>query len=508
MNSKRLLICNIEKENGYYRFRNTYNDFLESNFDLTSQSDDNLNTIEDIVISIVDEKPELVLFFLTIDNEAVIKFIVVSLIENTFTDIVLYDLEKRHSRNLLIGDRQVEIITELEQLTESTAKIKYGRKTGVESIDFQRDRNPYFKSVNQLIANYTGRYQFSSYITNILTLEVLKPDIKISKNIYERLLNINGMLLYNMDEILLEQQETQKQSSFCDVCRVGKKAFLLENSNYSTLFKVSDYKNYESDTQILRIQDKEDFGMFLEDVEEFGSNGHIREYNAQLENTCAWMYHGCQLSKACRCSLDENGDLQACHSSRMKIGKSTDNFYQLMSRASQLKEEVIEEKQCTGCSARFYCSKCIAIIKGFIGGSYCNAVKSNPCIHQYLVSAGLLRKITQKSTTIPPEIAPFLKISNIQRTLVFQEEVDVHQYNWNNNLFAFLLNGKYYILSHKCSQIIKIDERIIFIAEALTFGKSMNEMIKLYSKRYLLDEKTAVKQMKDGLLLIRKYKFV
>lgn len=62
MNSKRLLICNIEKENGYYRFRNIYNDFLKNNFDLTSQSDDNLNTIEDIVISIVDENLNLYFF--------------------------------------------------------------------------------------------------------------------------------------------------------------------------------------------------------------------------------------------------------------------------------------------------------------------------------------------------------------------------------------------------------------------------------------------------------------
>lgn len=510
---KNLYICNIEKTEGLFNFKNTNVDLFKNLYEVTIQSEDNITSIYDITMNIIDEEPDIVLLYMKKNNIQLVLSIIKNLIIQEFNNIVIYFPECNEEGILEINNVGIKLINKLEILLDEDNLDSIVRLIDIDAfsktyIEDSASVNSIMKMKNGFEMYLTGNYLTNTYVSNVKHMEVEEGTDIPFEEISPELLNINSGIIYDVKSISNKFYNDLKsdlnKNIYSHIHQISNKEIKFDDDNSIRSLKRVKYSEYDgkvSSLSYIEISDKKDIDSLIDDVNYFSRTGKIRKLNLKLINACSWNNSSCTLSKLTRCRVDKNLNVLPCINCSSTIGKVTDDHFELLKSASKIINKTRIQSNCQDCQANNYCSKCSMLPDDISREEFCNAMKNNPMISEYIFKSLLLGSMIEESKLLIGCEYSKLEISNSLYPLVLDKQVK--STNFKGNLFtAFRLEKELYVLSFNRPKIIKTDARFIFIAECKVRNIEPETIIEIYSNKFSIKLEEAGKHVFEALKII------
>ncbi|WP_092478315.1 hypothetical protein [[Clostridium] polysaccharolyticum] len=164
-------------------------------------------------------------------------------------------------------------------------------------------------------------------------------------------------------------------------------------------------------TYLIRIDDQEDFEIFLEDAKyycEHHTFGNLPLIYAFMENSCRFVTQNrCCVEKLPRLKLDNNEGIHYCDLNIKDSGKEGTSLFEISHDCLVKKENGMQSKGCYNCPSSGWCAKCMEL-PYFVSDQYCDIIKKKAYILDYVTSSyiysGLHERNPKFSDLLPDEI--------------------------------------------------------------------------------------------------------
>lgn len=502
----KLVTCTILYEHGQYRFGLEDEEILEKYYDISRKANNDLNTINDLVNNIIDELPDKVIIYLDKNSFYLAYHLLWGLVNHSFFNTVLFYKGLNQCGKLEMNGHEVAVINKVSymipggklpdtRLSLQTLIDEAKSEVNIEKIKICKDGIEQF---------YTGLTKDINYFTNIKFMKVFHDKYLIENNLLHNLININSVIISDIKD---GHSDSQKLSlPFYHKLNLSKRETLIDETVFNNFFGIGQYSedHYYSYYEILQ---EKDLGVFLKDVACFGETGKVNVNKLKIVNMCMWVPEGCTLTKVSRCVIDTDGVVKPCLNSEVGIGKYSDNYFQLMYQASERMNRVMNERNCNTCKANSYCSKCAMLPQGITQQVFCTSILENRLIVQYVMCLKMINMLQKSRSQFMKENLCSIEISNNDRPLVAYRNKN-NTKCFHSKMFLFLLNNVYYGIAHATSKIIRLDKRLVFLAECIAQDYLWDEIGRMYANKFQLTNEDAMVQLRFGWEMLDKYKII
>ena len=514
---KNVYICNIAQKDGLFNFEKIDVNVLKDHYNVRIHSEDNLNSIYDVAMNIIDEEPDFALMYLYDDNAHIIFSIIKLLIDEEFTDVILINKNRRGVTKF--HDQDIRIISDLNALihVEESEPLAYIPIEEFFALETKMGDNGdiYTSMKNGLDMYLTGNYISSNFITNVKHLEIEQGAQISFEDLSPELLNMNSAFIYHVDELkddfYNEIKGDTNQLVFSHIHQYCNNHVKIDNHNDPIFIKRMKYSHYENQNDkfvYLDIVDQDDVEALLDDVHYFGRTGVLNKPNAKIVNSCTFNSSSCSLLKLTRGHVNAEGHFMPCINCSKSIGSIKDEYFDLLKAASKTMNKERVKRNCTDCKANAYCSKCAMLPDQLDQEYFCSVMKSNPLIHDYNYKSSLFSDMIQYNKIFTTHDIGKLQINNKEYTLAFDKK-DQYPMNKVNNLFtAFRMGDDIYILSFKMPKIYQTDERFVYIAEGYIRDVPIGDLTAYYGDRYSIPQGEAEKHVLEALRIIKESRVI
>ncbi|MDD2555236.1 MAG: hypothetical protein PHX16_01390 [Syntrophaceticus sp.] len=514
---KNVYICNIAQKDGLFNFEISDVSVLKDHYNVMIHSEDNLNSIYDVAMNIIDEEPDFALMYLYNHNAHVIFSIIQILLEEKFTDIILVNKNTRGITKF--HNQDLRIIADLNDLLpgeESNSSASIPAEEFFTLDTTMVDCGEIYTSMKNGLDMYlTGSYVTSNFITNVKHLEVEK-DAKIPfEELSPELLNMNSAFIYHVDKptdgFYYKLKKNADQLVFSHIHQYADDHVKIDNLSEPLRVKRMKYSQYEKqngEIVFLDIVDKDDMEALLEDVQSFGRSGILNKPNAKIINSCIFNSSACSLLKLTRGHVNREGDFMPCINCSKPIGNVKDEYFELLKSASKTMNKERVNRNCTDCRANVYCSKCAMLPDQLDREYFCNVMRANPLIHDYNYKALLFADIIKYSKLFTTVDLSKLQVNNMDYTLAFDMQAQYPMSKLNNLFTAFRIDDDIYILGFKLPKIYQTDERFVYIAEGYIRDVPINELTTYYGERYSIPQGEAENHVLEALRIIKESRVI
>lgn len=509
---KNVYIGNIVQEMGLYKFELVDVSKYKEYYNVIICSEDNMNTVEDIVFNIIDECPDIVFLYLRNNNWQLVFSIVRGLLAEDFTNIILVCPGKNIEGKIETFDEWINIISEIKNINDISSLSDQPVQLNEVIDPLELPEELHIASMkNGLDMYFTGMYYGLNYVTNIKHVEVEENTDIPFQDLSLELLNINNAFIYHVSKSNLDfYNKIKSDTVFSHVHQLNGDSIIFDNAvdEYKiNLIKYSDYEPEFSGITYLKVFDNKDTEKLLEDINVFQNQGKLTK-KAKLVNTCTWSNQGCGLTKLSRGKVDKELNFVPCNGCSQDVGKITDNYFDLLKNVSIISNKQHIKNDCSNCEANSYCSKCVMLPDNLSREKFCEIIKTKPVITDYIYKLTLFADMMEHNEMFQKVDINQIEISNMSHSIVYQWE-DKNKCTKVNTMFtAFKLYNNYYIISYRMPKIIHTDKRFIFIAEAHAYDVPYEKIIEHYGQEFGIAAEEAQDHVFEAFKLMKEGKII
>ncbi len=248
---KDIYVCNIAQIDGLFEFVNTDNGKLNEKYNVLGGSEDNLNSVYDIVTNIIDEEPDVLLLYCYNNTVQLVLAVVAELIAQEFIDIIIYHEELDKSGCIEIANSNIKIINNVDLVLEEDINV-FNNQISIKDFIGLEDEEIYTEQYTTAMKNgfdmyLTGRYSGSNYISNTKHIEIEKH-AKI-EDISPELLNINNALIYSVDksssDFFNEIKNNSDKPVYSHIHQLENNRIMFDNNDSKYDVKRIKYADYK-----------------------------------------------------------------------------------------------------------------------------------------------------------------------------------------------------------------------------------------------------------------------
>jgi len=254
---------------------------------------------------------------------------------------------------------------------------------------------------------------------------------------------------------------------------------------------------------LLTIDKLDDLNAFLQDAEHFFETGSLAkdyELTTILQDSCRWMGRGyCHVRNLPRL-FSRNEKLFPCRDCSKSIGTAGESFYSLKTRLNIFLEMALADRNCFECRAQ-WCPQC-SFLPDFLDQSqYCTLMRQKPYISAYLQTKSILRVLRNSSSIFRDAKAADLKISTpgVSHFLPLKSSGEgVNQIS--KHVYLFTVKNTPLVFNASSNKLIKINEPLTLVFEALIKSVNFKELQTYLTQRYKqnsLDIESFIKHTMD-----------
>ncbi len=502
---KRTYISNIVMNNGLFEFRIFKDIILSKNFDIINYSTDDVHTIDDIIINITDETPDLVIMIVDASNINLYSTIIKELIKNDFKDIVVY-YRKFKNTYLSIESTTIPVVTNLNFIIDNNfAELNKNETTTLDNLlnkDTYKECGQNYKNAMENGANMfiSGFYdpELEYYGTKHVYLDSDVEDIDFNK--FNDCLNINSALIQDNPK-----NNENFHKYFSHYHTIKENILKFDDGESGINFKIDNLSQINDDKKMdfYKIETSKDLDQLELIINNFQVNGTI-DKSIVLANSCGFQKNTCVLSKLPRFRLDKNLDIYPCLYCDKSIGNLKEVHFNLLRSASRHSNTVKLSRKCDECIAKEYCGKCSMLANNISEEQYCNFMRNNKYVSEYLYISLIFGSVIYKSQLFLNSKDKCIQFSNSKKTLCYEFDSDVKRAYF----IGFKLMKKYYLFGYSPTKIYEIDNRLMYVAEALARDISFDCLLDNYSKKFDIKVDTAKIHLAEASKKLKKFKVI
>jgi hypothetical protein len=250
----------------------------------------------------------------------------------------------------------------------------------------------------------------------------------------------------------------------------------------------------ESDVefQMLEINTDDDLNVFLQDVETFsetGTFGHGYEIESYLIDSCRWSGdHYCRAKQLPRLFVDEEAQVSSCRGCSA-IGNLSDSLDSLLMNTAVVSDQEQLLRGCSTCEINHSCSKC-TFLPGYMNRQqYCDIRRKHTTLHQYMQMIRLFKGLRQFTRALNGISVHDLRVSLQTCTHLIPQSIKKgsEQSVVAENVFLFFVREMPMIYHAATQKMLKLNEPMALILEALMIGADEGELKQVLIERYQVD---------------------
>lgn len=492
---KRVYLLDICEKNGlfYYQREEQLEKRLSETCEVVCSETENLGTLEDVTIGIVDEEPELVVIRIEKNCSQFLYAAAVRLIEEGLSSLLFLSPGVKKPGIVRIGDTDCMAagLDALMPAPEEGLEEYKIEEVFDSNICYGAEAVPVLE--NGVSAWITGSYPEPEKQSGLkhLFLETAEEEIpEFSPELFDG----NSALIFpDFRKGRFEKLKQTERGLYMHIHQMKSSGISLDNTGVQSRVRIRKYAEADGTLPVyLTIEDKEDLEALLEDVRCFTETGHLPKLGARFVNECAWGISPCILSGLLRGRVDAEKNLYPCHGCGRTVGTVEDDGFELARTASVLMRKERETRNCTSCEKAAVCSRCAMLPDGLSGQDYCRAVRT-PGTLDYLFKTIMAGGILGESREIRKLDPSRIEVSSPCRRLTAgKEDLEGSTDSGKRSIFMALRSGgDYYVLGYKMSRLYQTDERFVYLAEMFDAAVPTEQIVFRYADRFGLEKEEA-----------------
>ena len=506
-----VFFLDIIEQNGLYIFNRDQEliSRLAKSFNAVVPSSDNISTLNDLVISIEDEEPDILLIRLNKNCSQLIISVIKTLVSEFSCRIVLLSDKVKKVGRVSFDEKNCNVISKIDDLfslEQSENDCSVYKTDNVFDLEMSYG-NTYVNTMRNGINSFlSGSYPAANILSNMKHLMVKDPEHMPDLSKMTDILDINSAVIFSkFDPKRFEKLKGFENSIYSHIHQIDGNTIHLDNYNSEMPFKIENYSQSSQNVfSYVKISNSEDISCLKNDIDLFKKSGVIAKLGKRFINECAFGVSACSLSKLFRGFVDTDGSLYPCFECSTPLGSLHDDYFELVKTASKANRIAQTKRSCENCSANNRCSKCAMLPEGISEEEYCDLMQYDG-VQDYCIKLALLGMILEGGkVVIDMKQYSEIEISSCYRPLAADREaVEIGHSNPKKVvLLAFRSNKDYYVFTYKSSKLYKTDERFIYIAESFAYGNPDQTIIENYSRKYGLELSEAENHIKEAIQML------
>lgn len=504
---REVLFVNIGYENGLYTFKNDdvcseIPQAIMVNTPFYNQE----NSLEELVDTISMEPEDDVVFAYHYGNQRLVKRLACVLAEDYGKMVYLVNpkLGKAHCHT--DGGHTIYLLEKYEDL-ENVDDIAFEALAEMPELNQDEGEEAghgyYMTMRNGYDAFVTGIYPEN--LSNTLAKHVQLETDTVIEDVSQHL-DMNGAFLVNADEEC--HIEIQDLNCFNHLHTVKEQEVQFDGTTVSFKKIVCSYSQFENWKErgaiypdyeyYLKIEDEQDLDRFAEELELFKTTARVDTISKRLADECRWT-NQCSLKRLTRYRV-ANDVVKPCITSEKTLLNMQAEPTMRLLEANKLYDRTMIQRKCVECSMKAVCSKCACLPENISQEKFCEFVHKYPFVSEYLLKKRIVNFLGR-----------FSKI--FERDRYLEVSSNVHCFEYSNekketvgkrNVFVFRKGEDYYSLHMQKGNLMKLEEKYVFLLEAWALEEADDKIIEQAAKKYNLDIPQAEMVVKEGYQHLRK----
>ncbi len=243
------------------------------------------------------------------------------------------------------------------------------------------------------------------------------------------------------------------------------------------------FRDEATSLTFLKIEDKNDLDIFLEDIKVYQQTGRIVSgyvVESFLTNSCRWAASNqCPLSQLPRFELDEDQLIHPCGLNTGTIGTINDSHPQLNRTIRWMIDREYLERECSTCPVRDECSKCILLPKFLSRNDYCSIRKNYPTLEHYMKVTKIIKNLMQTIPSFSSVEINKIKVSHRYVSHVFPKSIkgELNKRKTSRNSYLMIIGKNGYTYQADTGKVISINIIMTGILEALIKGVDRKSIV-------------------------------
>ena len=493
---KRVYLLDICEKNGlfYYNREEKLEKRLSETYEVVCSETENLGTLDDVTVGIVDEEPEFVVIRISPNCSQFLYAAAVRLIEEGISSLLFLSARIKEPGIVKIENTACLVSEPGNPVFEREEKWNEYRIGEVfdDRICYGEEAVPVLE--NGVSAWITGSYPDPEKQSGLKHLFLDGLEEGNLPEFSPELFDGNSALIFpDFRNGRFDALKQTERGIYMHVHQRKNDGISLDNTGVQSRMRVQKYAEADGTLPVyLKIEDWEDLEALLADVRSFTETGYLPKLGARFVNECAWGISPCILSGLLRGRTDRDKKLYPCHGCSRSVGTVEDDGFELARAASILMRTERETRGCASCEKAAVCSRCAMLPDGLSAEEYCRAVRT-PGTMDYLFKTIMAGGIIGESREIRKLEPAGIEVSSPSRRLAAQKaDLEGGSASGKRSILMALRSGTdYYVLGYKMSRLYRTDERFVYLAEMFDAAVPTEQIVFRYADRFGLDKKEA-----------------
>lgn len=504
---ERLYLFDVREENGLFSYGRDEETAarLREYYEVILPSVEHMGSLDDMVVGILDEEPDLVLIR-TADNCGQLDYAVARRLAQEGTgNLWILSGKAEEDGVVWIGGQKCSVVSWPAALPLSRRSEKEYAPEEVFSPEIAYGPGAAQILKNGVEAYVTGSYPDPGRLMNLKHLYFEEAPGQLPE-FSDELFDVNSALIYpDYDQDRFRGLKQTENGIYMHVHQMDGETLFLDNNSAGEPVSVMKYSEYSGQLPVfLKIEDRDDIRALLQDVDAFKKTGTTSKMGIRLVNECAWGVSPCILSGLLRGRTDRTRALRPCPGCSRSVGSVEDDSFALARQAAVIMRQEKLSRGCEGCAMAQMCSKCAMLPDGLSAEEYCEAFRY-PGTFDFLFKSVIVGGIFGGSRRLHGEDYRMIEISSPYRRLVVtgKELQNVPEKRKRSILVAVKTGKLYYVLGYKASKLYQTDERFVYLSEMFDSDVPVDDIMKLYGKRYRLTREDAGAHVMEAYEMIK-----